>query len=133
MDNRNDTTRRDALARSLCARISDDRRTVDELRVLDVIVARISGGGFEQYGGMDLATDTRDFRKEAADEFADALWYMAAHVVAKTDERIERMQCDVHDAVEPALAELAETTECMTGTDCPSCGLDHLFDVGDAE
>lgn len=121
-----ETTRRDAIARSLCARISDDRRTIDELRVLDVIVQRISGGGFEQYGGMVIAKDSRDFRKEASDEFADALWYMAAHVVSKTDERLERLQCETHDAVEPHLAELAENAPCTTATEH---GLQHLFDV----
>jgi hypothetical protein len=92
-----DSTRRDAIARSLCARISDDRRTVDELRVLDVILTRISGGGAEQYGGMVLATDHRDFVKEASDEFADALWYMAAHVVRTADERAERLACEAAD------------------------------------
>lgn len=126
-----DTTRRDALARSICSRISDSRRTVDELRVLDVIITRISGGGFEQYGGMDLARDQRDFGKEAADEFADALWYMAARVVSKTDERLERLRCETHDRIEPHLSELAETTECETTGQQERTGIDHLFDGDD--
>lgn len=109
-----DTTRRDALARSLCARVSDSRRTVDELRVLDVILTRISGGGYEQYGGLVIANDPRNFRKETADEFADALWYMAAEIVRVEDEKRERLECEAADElartnpVEKGLQELCE-------------------------
>jgi hypothetical protein len=111
-----DTTRRDALARSLAARLL--ALEVDELRVIDVIVARISGGGRDQYGALVVATDARDFRKEAADEFADALWYMAAEVVRRADERAERLACEAADEhvtdktrrLEEGLRELRESS-----------------------
>ena len=132
-----DTTRRDALARSLCARISDARRTTDELRVIDVILTRISGGGFDEYGGMVLATDRRDFRKEAADEFADALWYMAADVVRRTDERLDRIRCEDADEhartnpVEKGLEELCDAEPIVPRT--RAIDFDDRFDDSDSD
>lgn len=39
-----DTTRRDAIARNLCARICDDRRTAEQLRAVDELLTRIERG-----------------------------------------------------------------------------------------
>jgi hypothetical protein len=38
VDDSNDTTRRDALARNLCARLCDDRRRVADLEALDAVL-----------------------------------------------------------------------------------------------
>lgn len=136
-DSISDAERRDALARALCARISDARRTIDELRVLDVILTRISGGGYEQYGGLNLATDKRDFRKETSDEFADGLWYMAAHVVATNDARLERLRCEAADEiartnpVQKGLDELVEATPVVPRT--RAIDFDARFDDTDSD
>lgn len=53
----------------------------DELAAFAVIARRVMGGGRVQYGPLDLATDKRNFAKEAADEAADLLWYAAIQKV----------------------------------------------------
>jgi len=86
------TTARDALARSICARICDERRSHDELRVMDRVLSRLEMGA-ESYGPLDIANDSRLWRREAADELTDLLFYLSAHKIAEDDidrERIER-------------------------------------------
>ena len=48
----------------------------DELRVLMLIAKRLRAGR-ETYGELDLERDRRDFPREALDEVADALVYVA--------------------------------------------------------
>lgn len=108
-----DTTRRDALERSVAARLP--MLGEDELSVIDTIVTRISSGGRDQYGELHIATDRRDYYAEAGDEFADALWYMAAQVVRRSNERRERLRCEAADElarttpVEKVIGELSDT------------------------
>lgn len=55
--------------------------SIDELRAFRVIARRVMSGGRDQYGPLVLSNDARDFRKEAADECADLLWYVAIQQV----------------------------------------------------
>lgn len=48
----------------------------DERRVLTLIAERLLMGQ-SQYGVLDMATDPRDWRKEALEECADGLVYAA--------------------------------------------------------
>ena len=79
------TTRRDAIARNLCARICDERRSVDELRVIDSILSGLERGA-DVYGPLDLATDPRDWQMELAEERRDALIYRSCALLSKRDE-----------------------------------------------
>ena len=54
----------------------------DEIEVLIEIAGRLSKGA-DEYGELDLDTDTRDFRAEAAEEAQDALVYLAAEKIRK--------------------------------------------------
>ena len=55
----------------------------DERRVLLALARRLLEGQ-KAYGRLDLANDARDWRKERADELADALVYGAIAEVAAT-------------------------------------------------
>lgn len=57
------------------------RGSRDELRAFLVIARRVMGGGRKQYGPLILSNDTRDFKREAADEAADLVWYVAIQQV----------------------------------------------------
>jgi hypothetical protein len=109
-----DTTRRDALARTVASRLIS--LSEDELRVIDVITSRIIGLGRNSYEPLDLARDERDWTKEAAEELADTLFYLAAREVAANDRRIERLRCEAADEiartnpVEHGLRELVANT-----------------------
>jgi hypothetical protein len=109
-----DTTRRDALARTIASRLLS--LSEDELRVIDVVTSRIIGLGRNSYEPLDLARDERDWSKEAAEEMADALFYLAAHAVAANDRRLERLRCEAADElartnpVEHGLRELVANT-----------------------
>lgn len=46
----------------------------DEMRGVARLVAKLRAGK-EKHGGLDLATDKRDFRLERRAEYEDALWY----------------------------------------------------------
>jgi hypothetical protein len=53
----------------------------DEHRVILVLARRLLAGQ-HAYGRLDVATDGRDWRRERADELADALVYWAIEEVA---------------------------------------------------
>jgi hypothetical protein len=53
----------------------------DERRVLLVLAKRLHAGQ-EAYGRLDVASDRRDWRRERAEELADALVYGAIAEVA---------------------------------------------------
>jgi hypothetical protein len=55
----------------------------DEHRVMLVLARRLLAGQ-KAYGRLDVATDGRDWRRERADELADALVYLAIGEVAAT-------------------------------------------------
>lgn len=52
----------------------------DELRVLVLIAERLAAGQ-RTYGRLDLAADARDWRREALEEAADGLVYVACGLV----------------------------------------------------
>lgn len=52
----------------------------DELLVLATIAERAVGGA-EVYGPIALATDRRNFRKEAAEELVDACFYSTCELI----------------------------------------------------
>jgi hypothetical protein len=52
----------------------------DERRVLLVIAERLSRGA-TQYGKLDIARDTRDWKQEAHEEFLDASVYLAVRTL----------------------------------------------------
>jgi hypothetical protein len=133
--------RRDAFARNLCARICDDRRTHDELRVIDDVLVGLEKGA-DLVGPLDLSRDDRDWDEEAAQECRDLLAYLAMDRIARQHRRRERIECESADGVaarvEPGLAELRDA-EPVTAPR-PRVGLQddagdvhHLFDVGDTE
>jgi hypothetical protein len=104
-----DTARRNALENTL--RTLLPLLSFDELRVVDVIVTRTLKLGRESYAPLDLARDERDWGKEAAEELADTLFYLACREVSANDRRLERLRCEVADEIaaniEPGLRELA--------------------------
>lgn len=85
MGGTNDTTRRDALARNLAARLL--LCNLDELRVLDVLLGRLELGR-ERYGFLDLSK-ARDWDHEEAEELLDARIYRAISKLQLTDEQVE--------------------------------------------
>lgn len=96
-----DTTARDALERSISARLA--LLSHDELRVFDVQLERMLKIGRANYSPLQLARDTRDWSTEVSDEMSDALFYMCARTVADNDRRREQLRFD-------AAAELAHLT-----------------------
>lgn len=82
---------RDALTRSICARLHDDRRSIDELRVIDAVLLGLEQGA-ETYGALDLDRDGRNWTAEAAAECRDLLVYLAAHKVAEQQRHVERIE-----------------------------------------
>lgn len=121
--------RREAFARQLCARICDERRTFDELRVVDDVLVGLEMGA-EKVGPLDLTNDDRDWDEEAAQECRDLLAYLAMDKVARAHRKRERIACEAHDVavaeVDPGLAELRDA-EVVT-SEQPL--IDHLFDHG---
>ncbi len=117
-----------ALARTIAARLR--MCSHDELRVVDVILERIMKVGRESYLPLDLARDDRDWSKEAADEFADALFYMAAHQVATSDRRLERLRCEAADELvaytEPACRACGQAIDAGVGFHANRDGTWHL-------
>lgn len=111
-----------ALGRSIARRLALCSR--DELRVVDVILERIMKVGRESYAPLDLARDERDWDKEAAEELADTLFYLAARHVAATDRRLERMRCEAADelaSTNPVERGLAELRDAAAITTCRRC------------
>lgn len=81
-----DTTRRDAYARLLASQLADDRWSVDELRVVQLVVDGLARGR-SIYGALDLASDTRDWALEARAEARDLVVYRACEMLAAQDKR----------------------------------------------
>lgn len=88
--NEADRTRRDALARTLCARICDDRRSLDELLVADKLFARIELGA-DRYGPLDLSKP-RDWDCELAEELLDVQVYRAIVVLEREKQVAPRVK-----------------------------------------
>lgn len=82
-----DTTQRDALERWIASQLPACSH--DELRVIAVRVERMSKAR-AQYGELDLASDTRDFVREMAEENIDRAFYRDCLYVARQDEDRER-------------------------------------------
>ena len=59
------------------------RCSPDELAAFGVIARKVMGQGRESYGPTILANDARNFRREAADEITDAIWYWALDEVQR--------------------------------------------------
>lgn len=89
-----DTTRRDAYARCLASELADDRWSVDELRVVQLVVDGLVHGR-DVYGALDLATDTRDFALEARAEARDLVVYRACQLLAEQDKRRAELELAV--------------------------------------
>lgn len=100
MDTKNDTerTRREALARSLCARLCDSRRSLDELRVIDWVLEGLELGAVD-YGPLSIASDTRNFVRERAMECRDLLFYSAAQAIAEHDAKVEAIERELDEAL----------------------------------
>ena len=60
------------------------RELADEEQAVLLVLAKRLLAGQRSYGRLDLAKDPRDWRKERADELADALVYGAIAEVAAT-------------------------------------------------
>lgn len=69
---------------SLCVRLSTitARLRTDEIAVLTLIAERLLRGR-ERYGELRVATDRRDFVREALEEAADGLAYAAAALMRR--------------------------------------------------
>lgn len=100
VDTRNDThadatdsSRRDALARTIGSRLALCNE--DELRVVDVLLGRLELGR-DRYGHLDLSKP-RAWKVERAEELLDAHVYEACDLIAKRDEQLERLRCEVAD------------------------------------
>ena len=93
------STVRDSLARNLCARLCDDRRSEDEIRAVDDFLSGLERGA-DIYGPLDLASDGRDFREEAAQESRDLLVYVSAENVARQHRRRERLRFEAAGEIE---------------------------------
>lgn len=78
-----DTERCEQLRSELSSRLH--LCSYDELRVLDVILARLELGR-ERYGYLDLRRDQRDFKREKAEEYVDAAIYDACDVLSKRED-----------------------------------------------
>jgi hypothetical protein len=68
----------------------------DELRVLVLLVRRVLAGQ-RRYGHLDLANDPRAFGREALEEVADGLFYLAAAIL-----RIDKKYAGTAAAAAPA-------------------------------
>lgn len=112
-----DIERQSALARSICARVCDARRSFDELRVIDRVLQGIERGA-DEYGPLDIARDGRIWDREAEQELRDLLFYLAAQFIAARDIERDRIEAEHYEAIastptpiEAGLAELANATE----------------------
>lgn len=98
---------RSALRRSIVARVYDQRRSLDELRVIDEVLSGLERGA-DRYGPLVVGSDERDWGKEAAEECRDLLAYLAMDQIARQHRRIERLACEAADEI--AGFELDEVT-----------------------
>jgi hypothetical protein len=87
--------RKAALQRSLCARLCDERRSVDELRVIDWVLSGLEEGA-DQYGPLHVVSDERNFPRERAREGRDSLFYAACEALKKinVEEELIVEHCD---------------------------------------
>lgn len=60
-----------------------DRCSADERAAFEVIARKVMGQGRKTYGPTVLSNDPRDFRREAADELVDALFYWSLEEVKR--------------------------------------------------
>jgi len=63
------------------------RLGADELRVLVLLATRVRVGQ-TRYGRLDLRRDRRDLRREAVDELADGLFYLAAAALRRRGQGV---------------------------------------------
>lgn len=103
-----DTIRRDAIARSLCTRLCDERRSIDELRVIDWVLEGLELGA-ESYGPLDIASDVRNFRRERAMEARDMLFYSAAQAIAERAAREAEIEREFEEAMRSPAFDLSDT------------------------
>lgn len=89
-----DTTTRDALERTICARLA--ACSPDELRVVDYVLGRLEVGR-ARYGELDFAGDDRDFLEEERQEHADGVVYRACAEIVRLDARRDRLRCEAAD------------------------------------
>ncbi len=73
-----------ALARNISARTH--QCSLDELRVLDVVLTRLELGR-DQYGPLDLS-QPRDWKLERAEEIVDAEFYRACDLLCARDLKL---------------------------------------------
>lgn len=91
----------------------------DELRIVSTILDRVLRVGRESYAPLDLSKEDRDWGKEAQEELADTLFYLAARHVAAEDRRLERMRCERADKRGPVEAGLRELVEAKAVEQAP--------------
>ncbi|HEY6038671.1 MAG TPA: hypothetical protein VIV58_30520 [Kofleriaceae bacterium] len=77
------TERCDGLRDDLEARL--ELCSFDELRVMDKILGRLELGR-ARYGYLDLARDTRNYRREEAEEHLDGAVYRACDELDRADK-----------------------------------------------
>lgn len=116
-------TRAEALAANIALRLG--LCSLDELRVIDVTLSRLELGR-DQYGPLDLAHGSRDWRREEAEEHVDANFYRACHRIARQDEEREQLRCEAADEMskaDPVLAGLRELAAAPVEVPVEVCGL----------
>lgn len=102
-----DRIRREALARSMSARLGRLAEAGrDELDVIDAFMLRLEIG-FDRYGPLDLRRDQRDWRSEADEEIGDYAVYRALQRVGRRFARV--------DSIDAGLTELAGFDTSDTG------------------
>ena len=82
---------RDALERWIACQLP--ACTHDELRVIGIRMERMAKARPE-YGGLVIAADARDWKREAAEENVDRAFYADCLYIAKQDEERERIADD---------------------------------------
>ena len=97
----------------------------DELAAFAVIARKVMGRGREQYGATNLATDVRDFVKEAADEFVDAAWYLALDIVQRTAHKFAPPSESINEFASAGggatTFERRRPPRCTEDEPCPAC------------
>lgn len=96
-DDRRNHERLIAIRRSNCALI--EMANLDENRVFGLIMGRAMGPGRETHGELELATDARDFRAEAAEETCDRQFYLACAELLDHARKVEAIEAADDQAV----------------------------------
>lgn len=98
----------------------------DELAAFAVIARKVMGPGRVAYGPTDLTVDRRKFRREAADEITDAVWYWALDTVRRQMVSRPRVDAFIEAAFdfsdEPTSEWNVESRQNRTGEICADCG-----------